>query len=104
MITAKDIPGENRYGKIIRDIPVLASDKVRSYADAVALVVAETYEIANKAVATIEVTYDELPSIFDAAQSLDAEAAQIHPKGNLLYEFNIVKGDADDACRPDLHC
>jgi len=95
VITAKDIPGENRYGKIIRDIPVLASDKVRSYADAVALVVAESYEVARAGCKAIKVEYEELPTIFDSRKSLEPEAPQIHPKGNLLYEFDIIKGDVE---------
>lgn len=95
VITAKDIPGENSYGKIIRDIPVLAEDKVRSYADAVALVVAESYEIAQAGCDAVKVVYEELPAIFDPEESLSENAPQIQPKGNLLYEFNIIKGDAE---------
>ncbi len=95
VITAKDIPGENRYGKIIRDIPVLASDKVRSYADSVALVVAESYEIAHQGCKAIKIEYEDLPTLFDAEKSLDDDAPQIHPKGNLLYEFDIIKGDIE---------
>jgi CO/xanthine dehydrogenase Mo-binding subunit/aerobic-type carbon monoxide dehydrogenase small subunit (CoxS/CutS family) len=95
VITAKDIPGENSYGKIVRDIPVLASDKVRSYADAVALVVAESYEIAQLGCEAIKIEYEELPTIFNFDKSLDPDAPKIHPKGNLLYEFDIIKGDVD---------
>jgi CO/xanthine dehydrogenase Mo-binding subunit/aerobic-type carbon monoxide dehydrogenase small subunit (CoxS/CutS family) len=95
VITAKDIPGENSYGKIIRDIPVLASDKVRSYADAVALVVAESYEIAQLGCEAIRIEYEELPAVFDSEKSLEPNSPQIHPKGNLLYEFDIIKGDVD---------
>lgn len=95
VITAKDIPGENSYGKVIRDIPVLASDKVRSYSDAVALVVAESYEIAQLGCDAIKIEYDELPAVFDFEKSLEPDASLIHPKGNLLYEFDIIKGDVD---------
>ncbi len=95
VITAKDIPGENRYGKIIRDIPVLASDKVRSYADSVALVVAESYEVAHQGCKAIKIEYEDLPVLFDSEKSLEPDAPQIHPKGNLLYEFDIIKGDVE---------
>ncbi len=95
IITAKDIPGENRYGKIIRDIPVLAEDKVRSYSDAVALVVAESYEIAKAGCDAINIEYKELPANFDPEKALCDDTPQIHSKGNLLYEFDIIKGDID---------
>jgi len=95
VITAKDIPGENRYGKIIRDIPVLADEKVLSYSDAVALVAAESYEIALKACDAIEVSYEELPALFDPQKSIEDDAPKLHAKGNLLYEFDIIKGDVE---------
>ncbi|MFQ5498895.1 MAG: molybdopterin-dependent oxidoreductase [Candidatus Zixiibacteriota bacterium] len=97
VITAADIPGENRYGKIIRDIPVLAGEVVRSYTDAVALVVADSYETAKAGCEAIAVSYDDLEPIFDPRKSLDTDAPRIHPDGNLLYEFNIIKGNTDDA-------
>ncbi|MDH4034836.1 MAG: molybdopterin-dependent oxidoreductase, partial [candidate division Zixibacteria bacterium] len=96
VITAKDIPGDNRYGKIIRDIPVLAEDRVRSYADAVALVVADSYKTARQGCDAIVVQYDDLDPLFDPERALDEDAPQVHPRGNLLYEFNIIKGDADE--------
>ena len=48
VFTAKDIPGKNLTGIINKDQPVLASDKVRSVADAVALVAADTEEAAEQ--------------------------------------------------------
>ncbi|MFQ5453419.1 MAG: molybdopterin-dependent oxidoreductase, partial [Candidatus Zixiibacteriota bacterium] len=96
IITADDIPGENRYGKIIRDIPVLARDKVLSYADAIALIVADSYEQAKKACDAIVISYTELKTVFDPQQTLYPDAPELHPKGNLLYEFNIKKGDIDE--------
>lgn len=97
VITARDITGENRYGKIIRDTPVLASDKVLSYADAVALVVAESYTIARAACQKIIIDYDDLEPIFDPQKSMDSGAPKLHDhlKDNLLYDFNIIKGDTE---------
>jgi CO/xanthine dehydrogenase Mo-binding subunit len=44
VLTAKDIPGENRFGLAIKDQPVLAQDKVRMMGDTVALVAAVTLD------------------------------------------------------------
>lgn len=95
IITAGDIPGENRYGKVVRDIPVLAEGKVLSYSDAVALVVAENYEAAEKGCEAVEVTYSDLEPIFDPRKSLNSDAPLLHENGNLLYEFNIKKGNIE---------
>jgi CO/xanthine dehydrogenase Mo-binding subunit len=95
IITAADIPGENSYGKVVRDIPVLAEKKVLSYSDAVALVVAESYEAAEEGCRKIKVTYSDLEPVFDPRRSLEPDAPQLREDGNLLYEFNIIKGDID---------
>ncbi len=93
IITAKDIPGENKYGKIIRDQPVLADEKVRFIGDAIALVVATSQDIANQAAKLAKVEYEVLPAIFSPREALQPEAPKLHPKGNILYHFKIRKGD-----------
>lgn len=95
VITAGDIPGENRYGKIVRDIPVLADDEVLSYSDALALVAAENYEAARAGLEALKIEYADLKPIFDPAESLSPGSPKLHPGGNLLYEFNIIKGNID---------
>ena len=47
VLTARDIPGLNRYGLAYLDQRVLADDKVRSAVDPVALVAAEADEAAE---------------------------------------------------------
>ena len=55
VFTAADIPGKNLMGIINRDQPLLASDKVRSISDPVALVAAETQKAAEEALKAINV-------------------------------------------------
>lgn len=55
LLTAKDIPGKNLIPSQRRaDCPVLCGDKVRSIGDSVALVAAQSEEIAEKAMALID--------------------------------------------------
>ena len=61
VLTAKDIKGRNLYGIAFQDQPALADDKVRYIGDPVALVAAESVEIARDAVKSISVEYEELP-------------------------------------------
>jgi putative selenate reductase molybdopterin-binding subunit len=52
--------------------------KVRFVGDRVALVAAETAEIADKAVGLISVEYEILPAVLDPANSMDAATVRIH--------------------------
>ncbi|OGC74963.1 MAG: hypothetical protein A2145_00660 [candidate division Zixibacteria bacterium RBG_16_40_9] len=96
VITAKDIPGENKYGKIIRDQPVLADEKVRFIGDAIALVVASSQDIAHQASKLVKVQYEVLPAIFSPREALQPQAPKLHPKGNILYHFKIRKGEIEE--------
>jgi CO/xanthine dehydrogenase Mo-binding subunit len=102
VLTGKDIPGENVQGVLFPDMPVLSTEKVRSINDVVALVAAESEEIAEEAVAKIKVKYRELPAVFDAEEAMKEDAPIIHEnttyksKGNILYHLKIRKGNIDE--------
>ena len=103
VITAKDIPGINRFGLAIADQPVLADDKVRMMGDAVALVAAETLEIAEEACRLIKVDYEELPGIFTIEDALQKDAPKVHENGNLLQHTKLRKGDiAEGFAKSDI--
>jgi putative selenate reductase molybdopterin-binding subunit len=53
-------------------------DKVRYVGDRVAFVAAESEEIAERALALIEVEYEELPAILDPRNAMQAGAVRIH--------------------------
>ncbi|GAB4548725.1 MAG: molybdopterin-dependent oxidoreductase [Anaerolineae bacterium] len=104
IFTAKDVP-VNEYGLILYDQPVLCgpggenpipgADIVRCRADSVAIVVAETEAIAAAARDLIEITYQDLPSVFDAEQAMQDGAPLLHAKypNNILCHYRIRKGD-----------
>ena len=95
VLIAKDVPGKNYFGPIVQDQPVICGDRVRYIGDAVALVAAETEDIADKAVELVEVHYDPLPAVYSVADALKPDAPKIHEKGNLLLTGKIRKGDVD---------
>jgi CO/xanthine dehydrogenase Mo-binding subunit len=99
IFTAADIPGKNLCGIINKDQPLLAAGKVRSVADPVALVAAETEDAAERALEAIEVVYEDLPPIFKPEDALRDGAPRIHEKGNLLARRTIRKGDAENGFR-----
>jgi CO/xanthine dehydrogenase Mo-binding subunit len=104
IFTAPDVP-HNEYGLVTKDQPVLCgpgssstvadADVVRCYMDCIAVVVAETETIAVQAARLIEVTYEDLPTVFDPLEAMGDEAPQIHPNypGNTLCHYRIRKGD-----------
>jgi len=94
VFTAKDIPGKNLVGTINKDQPILASGRVRYIGDPVALIAAKTEEVAEEAVKKLVVVYEDLPSVFHPEEALQPYAPLIHEKGNLLLEFNVIKGDS----------
>ncbi len=97
ILTARDIPGENLFGLITKDQPLLAGVKVRFLGEAVALVAAEDEESAELALETIEISYLDLPFVFLPQEALKTGAPPVHESGNLLYRGAILKGDARGA-------
>jgi len=97
VLTAKDIPGKNQAGIIIRDQPAIAQEKTRYIGDSVASVFAKTPEIASKAREKIIVEYEILPGVFSPQEAAKHDAPKVHEGGNLLKHASIVRGDVDKA-------
>lgn len=106
VLTAKDVP-VNIYGMIVKDQPVLCgpgsdvpyADRVRFVGDQVALVVAETEQIASKAAELIDVTYEDLPIVSSHLQGMEEGSFLVHPDkdSNVFCHFRIRKGEVDKA-------
>ena len=106
VLTAKDVP-VNQYGLQVPDQPVLCgpgSDKkggdiVRFVGDQVAVVVADTEEIAAAARDLIIVEYEDLPVVDDPEFARSGQAAQLHPNvlNNIADYQRIRKGSPEAA-------
>jgi len=99
VLTAGDIPGVNRYGLAVQDQRVLADDKVRSAADPVALVAAETEQAAEEAINKIKLDLESLRPVLSIEDALDPTAPAIHEGGNLFARTTVRKGDLDQGVR-----
>jgi CO/xanthine dehydrogenase Mo-binding subunit/aerobic-type carbon monoxide dehydrogenase small subunit (CoxS/CutS family) len=101
VLTAKDIPGENRYGVIPRfaDQPVFAEVETRFRGEAVAAVVGEAEAIEALDYATFPVAWEELPALTTIAAALAPGAERIHPhrENNVLVRGRVVRGDVEKA-------
>ncbi|MDI3547204.1 MAG: nicotinate dehydrogenase large molybdopterin subunit [Halanaerobiales bacterium] len=97
VITATDYPDLNKFGLIIKDQPVLVGigEKMRYLGDALAIVVAESREIATRALDLIRVEVEELEVISDPLRAMDDDAPAIHEDGNILITHYLDKGDVE---------
>ncbi|WP_158744603.1 xanthine dehydrogenase family protein molybdopterin-binding subunit [Acidisphaera sp. L21] len=77
----------------------LARDRVRYVGDPVALVVAETRELAKDAAEAVMLDIDPLPSVTEAREAADPGAPQLHAEapGNLVLDFHYGDTEAVNA-------
>lgn len=106
VLTAADVPAI-RYSPGIADRTLFATDVVRFEGEVVAAVAATTEAAANRAVAAIEVEYEQLPVINEVEEAVAADAPLIHEAwedyetseetvrcGNVTSFSSLERGDA----------
>jgi len=103
VMTARDVPNNEtvtRFGQthtvggfegLYR---VLADKKVRFRGEAVALVAAETLQLAEEALKKIRVDYEPLPGVFDPVEAMQPGAYPVgEADSNVVCSYKIRKGD-----------
>ena len=101
VLTHADVPGDPRHGLVENDWPVFAGGPypARYVGDPIALVVAETAEIAQQALTLVRVDCEVLPAVTDPREALQPDAPQLHPDrpdGNLLKHIKVRHGDVEE--------
>ncbi|MCP4583618.1 MAG: xanthine dehydrogenase family protein [candidate division Zixibacteria bacterium] len=96
VLTHDDIPGKKSFGSVVPHQMVLCSDKVRYTGDVVAIVAAETLEIAEKACELITIDYKTLPIVDDPKTALTVDSPLVYPDGNLCRRHKVRKGDISE--------
>lgn len=92
----RPIPSIMPYGQ-----PIIATTRVRYVGEPLAAVLADTQEIAEDALALIDVDIEPLPAVVDARTAM-SNAVNLHPdaaNGNLTATFTGDKGDCTAAKR-----
>ena len=103
VLTADDIPGENRIGHIKHDqytlIPV--GGLTHYLGDAVALVVAKDTETLEKAKKLVQVDYEILPHVNSPFAAMQEDTPRVFDEEgtNLQAMKHVSRGDADAAIR-----
>lgn len=103
VLTAEDIPGENKIGHLKHDqyslIPV--GGLTHYLGDAIAVIAAKDRETAEKAKKLIKVKYEVLPHIrtIEEAAAEDAPKVFDEEENNICAHKHISRGNADEAIR-----
>jgi carbon-monoxide dehydrogenase large subunit len=79
VLTAADIPAV-LTGRRLRDMPMLASDRVRFIGEKVAVVAAAARDVAEEAAHLIEVEYELLTPVFDPLAAITEGAPELHER------------------------
>jgi len=106
IVTAADIDGlVDPFPMVTRDgaevvpvmHPVLASDRVRYVGQPVALVIADTPELAADAAEYVMVEIDELPALVEPREAESAPALHEEAPDNVLLRWRRTEGDVEGA-------
>lgn len=95
VITHRDVPGTNKFGQINKDFQIFANEKIFYNGDVIALVVAETKDIALAASKLIKLQAKELKPVLDPEEAMKPETEILHPenKSNIINEHRVRRGD-----------
>lgn len=92
-LVVTDIPGQTGGKTKNTAQPILAKERVRFFNEPIALVAADTEEIAAAACRLIEIEYAPLQGVFDPAEALKPGAPHVDGDANTIAAYKIRKGD-----------
>lgn len=99
---SSDIPGQRITGHLVEDWPLmLQTGEISRYiGDVLAVVVAESEDVAREACELIAVEYEVLEPVTDVLQA-EHSPIRVHENGNLLNETVIKRGEKIDKVLKD---
>lgn len=107
VLTAKDIPGENKVGHLKHDQYTLIPEGGLTHylGDAVALVVAEDRDTLEKAKKLVKVEYQVLPAVHNIEEAAAENAPLVYDEetSNVQAYKHVCRGNADEAIKNSAH-
>jgi xanthine dehydrogenase large subunit len=97
VMTARDIPGLNDAGPIMKGEVLLADQIVEHEGQAIAIIAARSFAQARDAAKLVRVTYEDLPAYLTIEAALQAERFVVAP-------LHMQRGDAARAIAEAPHC
>ena len=99
ILTAADVPGQNRHGVIpgFKDQPVFPERRSIHRGEAVAAIVGKPDMIADLSREDFPISWDPQPEYLTVKAATDATAAQLHPdhSDNILARGGVARGDIE---------
>lgn len=93
-VLVTDMPGQTGQSRRAgSDAQVLAKEIVRFIGDPIALVAAETLDIAEKALKLIEIDFEPLPAVFDPLEAMKPGAPVVTQPNNIVAEYKVNRGN-----------
>ena len=100
VLTAADIPGQNRYGIYAtgKDQPALADDEIRHRGEAVLALVGDEATVAAIDEREVPIAWEPLAALASIDEALAPGAARLHDHapGNILISGRLARGDIED--------
>lgn len=97
IVTAADVPGENRHGLIFKDQKVFCENQLNYKGDVIAAVIGISEAAAEHGLENIELEVESLEPIMDAQAAFGADAPVIHEGGNIAAHHEVFRGDVNKA-------
>ncbi len=90
-----DLPGQTGGGTKNTKQPILAKERVRFHGEPIALVAADSLQIAQNALGLIVVDYEDTEGVYDAFDAQEPGAPIVYGDDNIVAAYKIRKGDIE---------
>ncbi|MEM8819986.1 MAG: molybdopterin cofactor-binding domain-containing protein [Pseudomonadota bacterium] len=96
VLTAADLPGENRHGVIpgFEDQPIFAEGCARFRGEAVAAILGERDILSDLSPDALTIEWEPLPHALTPSEAESMEALHDNRSGNVMCRGRVVRGDA----------
>lgn len=96
-MAATDIPGQTGRKRLNTDQQILVKERVRYFGEPIALIAAESPDIAEQAARLVEFELEPIPGVYDPEEALKPGAPLLFGAGttNVAAEHKIRKGDME---------
>lgn len=102
-MAATDIPGQTGQKRLDTDQQVLVRERVRYFGEPLALIAAESMDIANRAAELVEFELEPIPGVYDPLEAMQPGAPIVQGTDNIVAEHKIHKGDPEGSlARADI--
>ena len=90
-----DIPGQVGRKRLDTGQQILVRERVRYFGEPLALIAAETRDVADHAMELVEVALDPIPGVYDPMEAMQPGAPVVTEPDNVVAERRIRKGDVE---------